>query len=255
MRRVLMLTVAALVTAGSSACTDPDESIRANDAKGPSETVVRGAGHDAAESTTTGRKAARQPLQVTGQGFTQLPKDSIGSSYVSYAVVVKNPNADAYASNVRVNITLLDAAGGVVASESDTISLVLPGQEAAVAGSTDAAGVAKVDVQVLGEDWEEPEGDFGAFTTEGVATRAEQYGGQKTTGTIVSTFAKNLENVEAVAVYRNAAGNPIGGDFTYVDFVPAGGRIGFEIRGGHAVPGVASTSVYVSLTSLSLLDS
>lgn len=253
-RTLAVLAVAALVSACSG---DTSDTIRAEDEDGSSnETVVRGDDEEEEEApverTTTTRAPRRAPLEVAGHGFTQMPPDSIGNSYMSYGVVIKNPNLNEYAEDVRVNITMLDAAGAVVNSESDSIALILPGQEVAIGANTGAAGVAKLDVQVLGEDWSKQVGPVGTFTTEGVQTRPDQYFGYNTTGTIVSTFAKNLENVQATAIYRNAEGAIIGGQFTYVDFVPAGGRIGFEISQSEKLPGVAATNVYVALTTLAL---
>lgn len=249
---VVAIVVAASVT-GVACGEDDDVTLGEQSRDRPNETVVRA---DTAPdpTTSTSTTAPRTPLQVSGQGFSQLRPDSIGNSYVSYGVVVRNPNATVYAENVRVSITFLDAGSKVVASKSETISVILPAQEAAIGDTTSAADVTKIDVQVLGDDWSDPLEPVGAFRTEGVSTRQQQYGGLKTTGTIVSTFAKNIENPKAVVIYKDASGAVLGGAYTYVDFVPAGGRIGFEVTGSVAVPGVTSTSVYVSLTSLSLLN-
>lgn len=65
--------------------------------------------------TTTPPTQVRPNIQITAKGFTQFPPDSIGSSYLSYAVVVFNPNTPTVAqpwvaTQVSLNITFTNAA-------------------------------------------------------------------------------------------------------------------------------------------------
>jgi hypothetical protein len=76
----------------------------------------------------------------------------------------------------------------------------------------------------------------------------------KTTGTLHSTFAKDMKSVQAVAIYYNAAGRVVGGAFTYVDFVPASGTIGVEIRGSEKVA-ASRTEIYAVPSFLSIFGS
>ena len=69
-----------------------------------------------------------------------------------------------------------------------------------------------------------------------------------------STFEENLQNTKATAVYYNQAGDIIGGAFTFVDFVPAGGNLGIEIDAQESLRGVARTDVLMEVTSLTLLS-
>jgi hypothetical protein len=106
---------------------------------------------------------------------------------------------------------------------------------------------------VLVGAWETTTSAVGAFTASGVSTTARDYGGLQTNATLSSTFAKDLKEVVAVAIYRDANGAIVGGDRTYVDFVPAGGSAAVEISSFEDVPAPAATEVYAELSNLSLL--
>jgi hypothetical protein len=206
-------------------------------------------------STTTPKKAPE--LALVGSGFTQLPRGQYSSSdYVTYAAVVKNNSTSQAASYVSLNIAFYNAAGTVVKATDDNISLVLPGQTAAVGRSAEAGGVTRMVVQASVQRWEDTPATVGAFTAEGVNTHEEKYGGLKTNGVMKSTFQKDLKSVPIAAVYYNAANAIVGGAFTYLDFVPAGGQSAFEITssGSGTLPGVARTEVLASVSSTSLLS-
>lgn len=199
--------------------------------------------------------AARKPVEIVKSGFTQLAPNSIGTSYVSYAAIVRNPNSDTWlASRVDVNFTFTDNAGTVVKSNSESFAAILPGQTVAIGDNTQAQGATKLDVKVLVGRWDNnvTQTTLGTFTAEGVTTTAQRFGGQKTNATVKSTFVKDLKSTKGVAVYYDSAGAIIGGAFTFIDFIPGGGSVGVEITGSSTVPNVARTEVYVALTNLSL---
>ena len=210
----------------------------------------------ATAATTSTTEAPRQ-IEIVNKGFTQLKPDIIGNSYLSYAAIVRNPNAAQIASRIQVNSSFYDAAGTVVKAKSDNITALGPGESAAVGpigGGEQAAGAVRMEVTARVSEWiplttVSP----GRFAFEGVATRARPGGyGQTTTGTIVSSFASDLKSVQLVAVYYDRNGGVIGGAFTFVDFVPAGGKLGAEVVSTQAVPGIARSELYAAVTNLSL---
>src|ERR1700738_5072036 len=81
---------------------------------------------------TAANKIERLPVRIADYGFTQGSPDRIGNSYISYAAVVQNPNSSAIADQVAVVLSFYNASGTVVASKSETISFILPGQRMAV---------------------------------------------------------------------------------------------------------------------------
>ena len=58
--------------------------------------------------------------------------------------------------------------------------------------------------------------------------------------------------MDAVAVYYNPAGAVVGGDFTFVNFIPAGGSTSFQITGTNVIPGVVGTQTHVYATASNL---
>jgi hypothetical protein len=211
---------------------------------------------------STAKSGARQEIAITAYGFSQLPPDSIGSSYVTYAVVVHNPNAPTdkspwVATQVSLNITFTNAQGQVVDSQSPSVDVVVPGQSAATGDDiVQASGVTNMKVQANVGRWQQNDKPItGSFTTSDVTTTPEQYGGAKTVGTITSTFAKDYKQVNAVAVYEDGAGKIIGGSSTYVDFIPANGTASFSISATSLPPGLAKTVVYPTFSNLSFLSS
>jgi hypothetical protein len=194
-------------------------------------------------------------LTVTGQGFTQLQPDDIGDSSASVAAVVKWNSTSEIASGVEVTLTLSNAAGTVVSSDTENVGAIFPGQSAAVVENPQVSGAASLRVQALVENTQNlPAGKVSpTLTTSGVVNAPGEFG-STTTGTITSTSSKDLKEVSADAVYLNAAGAIIGGDFTFVDFVPANGSTSFQIQGTSesGIPGLANTVVYGSFSNLTV---
>jgi hypothetical protein len=207
---------------------------------------------DSVTSAPAPAKAAT--VELVGDGFTQLPADSIGISHLSYGAVFTNTSTDQIAENVSVNLTFTDAAGTVVKSASETIDYILPGDQAAVGDSAETSGATKLEVKALVGRSEKLTQTAGGFSASGVATTANsELGELKTTGTLTSSFAKDLKNIHATAIYYNAAGVITGGTSKFVDFVPAGGKIGLEVTSFNKVP-AASTKVFAGLSNLTALS-
>lgn len=254
MRLKNILIVALCALALTSCGDDIDEAARAADEDtdsgvvgdtGPSTTAADEPDETSTTSTTAPKRA---DLELVNKGFAQVSEDTTG-----FGVLIRNPNSDAAASYVRVNISFFDAGGTVIGSEEDVLSVVLPGQTVAVGNGTDVVGVERMDVQIFTDDWETLDGPPGEFTAEGVQTVPEEYGGMKTTGLLKSTFAEDLQDIEVTAIYYDAAGAIVGGTFTYAAFVPANGSIGFELSTFNNVPNLGKTEVYPEITSLSML--
>ena len=74
------------------------------------------------------------------------------------------------------------------------------------------------------------------------------------TAPVSYTHLKDLKDVIVTAVYRDGANKIVGGDFTFLNFVPAGGNAAVTVDAinweGEAP---AATEVYATLSALSLL--
>jgi hypothetical protein len=246
----LVATAVAIVVIVAIATANSDTSDTARKESGtPHSSVV---GDHTTFSTTPTTAAPVREVQITGNGFTQLPPDSIGNSYLSYGVVVQNPS-DEIATRVSLNVAFYNDAGVVVKAANPSIDVILPGQTAAYGEMLEATGATRMEVQALVGSWQTPTGTVGAFTASGVTTTPQDYLGLQTNATLSSTFAKDLKEVVAVAIYRDGNGTIVGGDRTFVDFVPAGGQAAVEITALSQLPPPAATEVYAELSNLSLL--
>jgi len=172
-------------------------------------------------------------LEVSESALTVIPGSSDATS--TYAVVVKNPNPDAIATNVSVNLTMLDAQGGVVKSEDTSISVILPNETGAAANGVDAPGAVKMTVQLTVDRWEDPPADVGALTVANTTRRDAQYGGTEMSGNLISTWTQPV-SAQVFSLLRDEAGTLVGGTFTYVSDVPAVGQKSFSISTMNTIP-------------------
>jgi hypothetical protein len=130
---------------------------------------------------------------------------------------------------------------------------VLPSQKSAVGNFTAGAGVTRMEVQARVQSWEDAPEQVGTFTVSSVNVVPQEYTGPQVTGTIASTFVEDLQQVEVVAVFYSAENAIIGGAFTFVDFIPAGGTSAFEVSSLVDIPGIDHADVIPSVSNLSLL--
>lgn len=203
---------------------------------------------------------ARGELAVTEFGYSTWQGEFDDGARLSWAAIVENPNpTDSWvATSADVSVSFFDAGGSVVASATDTIALILPGQRAAVVGSDspfgnpDLALIASMEVRLGEPRWEEAREALGAFTVSDVQIRYGEFGDATVTGQVASTFADEITDAYANAVYRDSAGAIVGGDFTFIDFIPPGDSIPFEISGFGSPPAATGAEVYIGFSFLSL---
>jgi hypothetical protein len=137
---------------------------------------------------------------------------------------------------------------------SEAITFVQPGQSAGIGGSTSLSSKpAEMRVQ-LDANWSTRDGEAKTITFQNVSQSEDEFSGFKTTGEVNNPFNVTLEDVIISAIYLDAAGNIIGGDQTYHDFVPANGTSPFEIDSFTEVPGIASVEIYGHPFFISLDD-
>lgn len=250
-RGLSAVAVVGMLAITVAACGSNVADINTKPGSGTANTVATGQSGQSGGTTTTA--APTNPLVVVDQGFTQLPPDSLGNSYVSEAAVLKWNSAKQIATEVQVTLTLSNAQGVVVNSDNETVGAILPGQTVAVTNSAQVSGAASLKVQaIVGST---PTGGASITPTiapSGVTTSNPDGFGLQTTGTVTSTATKELQNVQAVAVYYNSNGAVIGGDSTFVNFIPAAGSTSFQISGSNNIPGWASTQVYFSISNLTI---
>jgi hypothetical protein len=269
MRLSSKLICASTILLVATACASPAE--QTSTAGEPTSSVVQGSATDSTTPTaepsasseapeseaaaTSEEEAATAELSVEDYGFTQTTGGEYSEPSITYAVIFSN-SGNGIAGNAQFQIAFEGAGGEVLHSEQGYVTAVLPGTSVAHAGyAYEVDGAEKMTVQLMPGDTEALEDDAANFEVSDITTAPQEFGGLKTTATVESPFTKDLEMLETVAVYRDDAGDIVGGDMTYLNFVPAGGKAAVTIDGmtWEGDP-PAETEVYVALTSLTLLD-
>jgi hypothetical protein len=137
---------------------------------------------------------------VIEQGFSNFASGFDGEQRsASYGFVIEN-TGDGTATDIRISISADDAGDNALATDSETIHVLRPGQRMGVGdefyGDDLASDVARLDVQI-GETsdpyWAEDVPDEGRLTADGVATSADDYS-MTTTFTATSTFGVQVDN-------------------------------------------------------------
>lgn len=162
-----------------------------------------------------GTEAADGALKVVETGWSTFESSTTD---VMHGMVLNNSD-DRAANNVTVKSRYLDAAGDTVADAIDAAGLVLPGQTIALGNS----GLAKPDdvdswevVEILVSEWVDMSDvdEVGGFEVRNVTTsplEGSTTGGFAITGEITSTFAMELHDVQLTALFRDDAGEILGG--------------------------------------------
>jgi hypothetical protein len=244
---IALVGIILVVTGGG----DDDEP--ATPAPGTPTTVAPTDGPDGTAAPPDGSDAPAgdATVEVIDQGFSNFASGfDDDERSASYGFVIEN-TGDGTATDIRISVSAYDADDNALATDSQTIYVLRPGQKMGVGdefyGDDLASDVARLDVQISETSdpyWAEEVPDEGRLTAEGVATSADDYG-MTTTFTAKSTFGVQIDNPYAYAVYRNAAGEIIGGSTGWLDFVPANGTTAGKITSYDVIPDVDATEVFV----------
>lgn len=163
----------------------------------------------------------------------------------SYGIIIQN-NGTEMVTNFHVQVAVYDADDTVVRTDRHLVAKLGPAQKLGIGYdllSDDVAnGVDHLDVQ-----FEDGFGDSvpdGTFEISEVATTTDQYG-TETTFVVTSTYGIDVDGPYAYVIYRNSAGEIIGGTYGFVDMVPAGGRAAGTLTSFDPVDGIATSEVYV----------
>jgi hypothetical protein len=183
---------------------------------------------------------------VAESGFSFAP-----GQVTNFAVVLSNPNATRWVALSRVSIDLLTKSGSSIGHYPASVT-ILPGGLAAVAGSIqDDKKTASTSIEIVPStdgraEWTEIDYEPGSFAFSKVKSKKGSQGRATATGRIASTFTNPMESLGFCAVYRNTAGDIIGGTFGVVDAGPAGGDASFKIESFIPFSKIATTEVYAA---------
>jgi hypothetical protein len=133
------------------------------------------------------------------------------------------------ATNVVVDVDFFDADGRLVKTESGYLDFLLPGVSTPVIGTVyqPAAAPVRMDARESHDD-DRSTAAYGALTIANVTVRQEDYS-SSVIGEITSTFEKDQENVQLVAIWKDAAGAVFYTANQYLDRVPSNVPTAFAI--------------------------
>ncbi|MGH9214325.1 MAG: hypothetical protein ACRD2C_27210 [Acidimicrobiales bacterium] len=194
--------------------------------------------------TTPGDASAIEVVEEGWSTFTDFADTPTGS----YGFVVEN-TGDEIIMGAELSVTVYDEAEGVVKTASGTVGSLRPGQRLGLGGDLygdDVSnGVGDIDVQVGQAQFPLEVPTDGELTVSGVDWTSDDFG-LDVTFTVESTFSEQIDAPGASAVFRNAAGDIIGGASGGMsNFIPANGSTGGQVTTIENVPDVDSIEVYV----------
>ncbi len=162
----------------------------------------------------------------------------------------KNPNSDLIFEDVTITVNLITASGEEIDSDSSTVRWVFPEKTFGIVFifylSDEDITVDSVSVEWEMEDSISPD----VFTNPLSIEEATFWGNNEfpmVTGKINNTAADTYTDIRANIICYNAAEEIIGGAYTFVDFVPGSGFMGYATY-VDVFDEVASVEVYPTFT-------
>jgi hypothetical protein len=199
---------------------------------------------------TAPRTAApeREALELEASGFGQDENE------LGYSFVVVNPNPTHAVTSTEYQAAFYDDAGTVIATDTGFIELLLPGQTLGLAGLQyvdEDVKAARLEVQLNDGVFEASE-PLDTFSVDRVAYLDDE-NFPKVVAMVKSPYTKDVDDVRVAAVVYDDTGAIIGGGFTFVNFIPAGGETAIAMSiTASAKP--SRLELYPAITSLSELS-
>jgi hypothetical protein len=241
-----LLGVGLVVAGGGDDDDDPTPSSIETATTSPDDTTGTTGPDSTSEPNEPSEPGSAEDIEVVETGFTNFVAQYDEVNHVSYGYVLEN-TGDEPVSNIEVTVTLKDGDGTVVSSDTDTIYLIQPGAKVGLGDEPyeEIAEVAEMEVQASVPSYTEPAEELGEITAGDISTTEDS--SWKTTFTATSTYEVQLDGPYAYVIYRNTAGDIVGGSYGFMNVVEAGGSTSGEVTSYEPIPGVdpAKTEVYV----------
>jgi hypothetical protein len=194
-----------------------------------------------------GLNDASQALDVIKYGWSET--GDFGE--VGWGFLLRNPLPDRIAEDISYVVAAYADDGTILRVTSSFLSVLLPGETLGVGGSffiDVTTPPTSIEVQAFSRG-SSASGLQTIFTTEDVALVSDEFG-WTVTGTIRSSHTSDLDGIEVYAVCYNAAGDIIGGGFTFAGLVPAGGTADAEVSVAVA-EAPATVELYATVSTFS----
>lgn len=195
----------------------------------------------------SGPGGAVSAIEVADSGWS-LFNDFADTATGSYGFVLENTGGE-LVLGAELSITIYDEAGGVVTTTSGTLGPMRAGERLGFGGDLYgedlANGVGEIDVQVGEPVFPADVPSDGELTVSGVDWTTGDLG-IDVTFTVASTYGEQLDTPAVGAVFRNSAGEIVGGASGAMNnFIPPNDSTGGEVSSIENVPEVVDIEVYV----------
>lgn len=193
-----------------------------------------------------------QPLHIEDVGiYVHSPSTGADSVYVDYCGVITNPNLNVAVTFPTFQITLENTDGTILATDTQTGMYIMPGDTVVLSSlfSVPIAGLSsdtKVEYMVNASDAVSPESlNIPSSSDLEITNVSEQHTDWDTvvTGKITNNYTSGCDMVALTALFKSE-GEIIGMETTYLDNLPAGGTMAFEIDGRGDLPEHDTVEVY-----------
>ena len=199
-------------------------------------------GTQASTTTATGPEGL-QPLDMVEGGFSTFGDKN---DHLAYAAIIRNPNPDYGTSSGTLHITLHDANGAVITYDQ-SFPHIMPGQTIAWAGTLSMngqtiTGTGSYILPLEPSDWipAEQMKSVGFVPFEIVGLTANETASTAAivfTGNVVNSNSADFERLAVSVLLRDQEGHLMGGGTGFVENVPAGGKVPFEVDIPRDMPG------------------
>ncbi|MCF0240309.1 MAG: hypothetical protein HUJ62_07780 [Streptococcus gallolyticus] len=175
-----------------------------------------------------------QDLILEDSGYYTTDSKYTSTSYVKYAVKIKNPNSNYKAIFPKVKVVGKDASGNIIFSDDWVLSTINPEETqwaASQAGNGVKPATVEFSVSVDSSNWKKSDEKYeNPYTISNLNTVANPYFGSSITGQLTKNKDDDCKQVKLTAVFKDANGKCVGGYSTYVDSPATGTPTAFEIK-------------------------
>lgn len=180
-------------------------------------------------------KASVGTVKVKAVGVTSGEYNTSGKFYeTSAAVSIVNSDKTRAAEHVTVSINVLSTSGKILKTHSETISYIPPNSEAYLASNIYVDGnipASSAQAFLNVSRWEREGAKILSFP---FSNLTYENGDVSATikGEIENPYNVDMKTLKVYAALYDSTNKLIGGGNTYVDLLPAKGKVGFEIFNG-----------------------
>lgn len=166
-----------------------------------------------------------QTLETVKNGY------GVDGSTVGIGTIVKNTDTKNGVEGSLYRATVYNSQGDVVSTNEGNINVILPGETLGFYDETflpDNQDADQVIIQIMPGDSTPASFSGSIFTTDQVEFLPDR-NFPKASGVLINGLSKDINDIRLSAIAYDKSDNIIGGGFTYIDFLPGGGKTGVDV--------------------------